>query len=329
MVDESRLETDFSFSKLYCAVQCPQKAYLRYVLGLPDDTHYLIMGKAIHFGQQVDNQGKVEGRDLTVRQVLDAAVDSVKEEAAKHEVAVDVDDFAKDHAAQLQKFRDLGWRDEIAPVAGTIEAPFEISVRMEGGLPAKILGFVDVVSEKLGRVARDPAQPQHAGEDNEFAESSHPGGPANRRVIDYKSGARPVYQGDASTSLQFCLYQIGAKAPESQVISFVRTGRQRATVHRTEPVVLTQPRVNKLLAWLEDAITLWRTCLKTGFWPRCSPQAHYCSASACAYYSRCYPSEGRKTQVISLGEIKPVGTVPVPEWRRNERSTEKRSTDGS
>src|SRR5262245_12216258 len=117
---------------------------------------------------------------------------------------------------------------------------------------------------------------------------------------------------------------MGAKAPESQVISFVRTGRQRATVHRTEPVVLTQARVNKLLGWLEDAITLWRTCLKTGFWPRCSPQAHYCSASACAYYSRCYPSEGRKTQVISLGEIKPVGTVPVPEWRKNERSPEKR-----
>lgn len=293
MVDDKNwLESEFSFSKLYCAVQCPQKAFLRYVLGLPDDTSYLVSGKAIHFGQQTDNEAKLEGRDLTVGQVLDAAVDCVKEEAAKHEVSVEVDTFAKDHKAQLEVFRERGWRDEIVPVPGTIEAPFEIQVKMEGGADAKLTGFVDAVSQ------RGPDQ--------------------TRRVIDYKSGARPVYQGDAQSSLQFALYQLGAKAPESQVVSFVRAGRQKATVHRTEPVELTQPRVNKLLAWLEDAITLWRTCLKSGYWPRCSPQAHYCSASACAYYSRCYPAAGRERKVLQLGQVKPVGTVPVPEWRKRD-----------
>lgn len=297
MVEQNWLETEFSFSKLYCAVQCPMKAYQRYVLGLPDDTHYLVQGKAIHFGQQKDNEAKLEGKDLTVPQVLDAAVDCVKEEAAKHEVKVEVDAFARDHKLQLEVFRERGWRDEIAPVEGTIEAPFEIQVKMEGGADAKLTGFVDLVSQ------REPD--------------------ATRRVIDYKSGARPVYQGDAQSSLQFALYQLGAKAPESQVISFVRTGRQQATVHRTAPVELTQPRVNKLLAWLEDAITLWRTCLKTGYWPRCSQQAHYCSASACAYYSRCYPAAGRERKVLMLGTVRPVGTVPMPEWRK--RGSEGRS----
>lgn len=288
--EERDLETDFSFSKLYTLTQCAQKAFLRYVLGLPDDTRYLIAGKGVHLGQQTDNEGKVEGKDLTVKQVLDAAVEGVREEATKRSVAVDLDSFAKDHQTQLQRLRDRGWRDQIVPVKGTIEAPFTIGLKIQDEKDAKILGFVDVVSQR---------------EEND-----------KRRVVDYKSGARPVYQGDAQSSLQFALYQLGAKAPESQVISFVRSGRQKATVHRTAPVELSQVRVNKLLGWLEDAIKLWRSCLKSGFWPRCSPNAHYCSDHACAYYGRCYPKEGRPVQFISLGEIKPVGTLPIPEWRK-------------
>lgn len=288
--EERDLETDFSFSKLYTLTQCAQKAFLRYVLGLPDDTRYLIAGKGVHLGQQVDNEGKVEGKDLTVKQVLDAAVEGVRGEADKRSVVVDLDNFAKDHSVQLQRLRDKGWRDQVVPVPGTIEAPFLINLKIQDEKDAKILGFVDVVSQSGEHVPR--------------------------KVVDYKSGARPVYQGDAASSLQFALYQLGAKAPESQVISFVRSGRQKATVHRTEPVELTQPRMNKLLNWLEDSIKLWRSCLKSGFWPRCSPNAHYCSDHACAYYARCYPKEGRPTPFISIAEIKPVGTVAVPEWRK-------------
>lgn len=280
------LALEFSFSKLNTFRMCARKARLRYLERAPDSTSYMIFGKAIHGGQEVDNHSKLKGVILPLPEVLDAAV-TVLKETEWQGPELDTDLFATEHYQQLEALEEKGIRAQIRPVAKTIEAPFEIALEIAGEKPAVLKGFVDLVNQATAEAAE---------------------------VIDYKSGSRPVYQGDAERSYQFALYDIGAKVASHRIISFVRGGRQKPTVHITAAVTLTPAKVERLLTFLEDSILAWRDALKSGNWPKCSPTAHYCSQKACAYFDRCYPGTRAEPRLF-FGNVKAVGTVEMPAWR--------------
>jgi len=288
------LMSQFSFSKLYAFAMCPRKWYYRYVAGVPDDTGFLVYGKAVHHGMEVDNLAKLKGVRLKWENLLEAAVEKLKAESVLKGVEVKLDIFAKEHATHLQKLEKDGVRASVRPIEGTVEAPFEISLNLKDpktGEPepaGRILGFVDTLS---------------------LSETGA------REVVDYKSGARPTYQADSKKSLQFPLYAVGGKAPQWRVISFVRGGRQKPTIHVTEPEVLQQSQLSRVLIFLENTIRQVRAALRSGDFPMCSPNAYYCSAEACAYHGKCYPRE-YSSLFFSLGEVKPVGTMEKPEWRK-------------
>lgn len=284
------LDKEFSFSKLFCYSRCPTKARKRYLEGLRDDTPYMVFGKAIHHGLEVDNLAKVEGRYLPIQELLDVAVGKLKEEASKYGMGLDVDTFAEEHGAQLVAYEEKRIRQSVRPVPGSIEAPFEIDLEFTDQEPAKLKGFVDLV--------------------NSIPESN------SQEVIDYKSGSRPTYQKGAETSLQCALYTLGAQCGRHRIISWIRGGRQAPTVRITEPVLVNDALMGRLLSWLEATITAWRKSLKTGLWPRCAPDAFYCSSTACAYFEDCYPRQRPLVPRLKVGSIKTVGTLEKPAWRK-------------
>lgn len=279
---------EYSFSKLASFSKCPFKYFLRYVLGRREHVPAQVVGRAIHIGQEVDNNAKVEGKHLHVGAVLEAAVEGLRVESQKEDLAIAIDPFVKEHERQLQIYEESGNRGLIRPVKGSIEAPFRIMLEV-AAVPAEILGFVDVVSE-------DPERGQ-------------------RTIVDYKSGVKAVSQYDVDGSMQFQLYALGAPADQAQVVNFVRAGRQKPTTKVTKPTLATEKRQTKLLVWLGETIKSIRRCVRTGDWPHCDPGAFYCGG--CDFYQTCYGVERQEVdKTIKVLEVKGVGTVPQPEWRK-------------
>jgi CRISPR/Cas system-associated exonuclease Cas4 (RecB family) len=287
----------FSFSKLNTFSCCPRKYWYRYILGRRESSAAQIYGRAVHFGQEVDCYNKLEGRRLPRATILDAAVDKLKEEADKERVRPDTDTFVKEHERQLEVFEESGERDRINPVAGTVEAPFEMRVSVgnpetgEKEAEATIQGFVDVVSQN-----------PRTGE---------------KTIVDYKTAVKPVYPKMADDNLQFGLYILGAPADSLKVVNFVKSGKQKPTTKVTRPTVMSEPRRTKLMTWLSDTIKSVRRAIRTGDWPRCSPTCHWCSPNACDFHGLCYPDKDTDLpKLIQIEEIRPVGTVERPAWRK-------------
>ena len=292
------LRDAFSFSKLDTFSKCPKKFFYRYIMRKRENTGFQLFGRAVHKGQEEDNKAKLEGRLLPIGSVLEVAVESYKAEGVKEGMRVDVDPFVETHKKQLEVFEERGIRAQIHPVKGTVEAPFEMDLKIgdpatgEEEIPAKISGFVDVVSE-------DPARP------------------GERFVVDYKTGLKPVYQGDADSSLQFALYALGSDAKGARAVSFVKEGRQKPTTKITEPSVVTEARKNKLLTWIADTLRSIRRCLKTGDFPKCSPSCTWCHKKACDFFPLCYPEKDADLpKLVQIEKISPTGTVEQPDWRK-------------
>jgi hypothetical protein len=138
-----------------------------------------------------------------------------------------------------------------------------------------------------------------------------------KTIVDYKTGVKPVYPKMADDNLQFGLYILGAPADSLKVVNFVKAGKQKPTTKVTRPTVMTEHRHTRLLTWLSDTIKSIRRAVKTGDWPRCSPTCHYCSRTACDFFGLCYPEKDPDLpKLIQIEEIKPVGTVARPAWRK-------------
>lgn len=291
---EKDILTDmFSFSKLMAFAKCPRYAFYRYVARVktpPEE--YLKVGRAVHAGQEWDNRARAAGQPTSRSEVLDRAVSAYEEECG-----ADLDHFREDHGAQLEKFWKSGERDKLCPEPGSIEAPFEIDVAVtadpqsEPMVPATIQGFVDLVSvEEQGRT-----------------------------VVDYKTVARPVSDKEAANSLQNQLYTEGAKADGSKNVSFVKAGRQKSGSKVTAVVRSSVELSMRLWTVVADTITSFRKNCKSGDWPKCAPQCFWCGSGSCEFYKLCYPkNSGVVGKYIQLGEIREVGTLEMPEWRKKK-----------
>jgi hypothetical protein len=290
---QSYLSDMFSFSKLSAFAKCPRYAFYKYVVRQKvPPAEYFLLGRAAHAGQEYDNLSRTQGVRPTQGQVLDCAVNRYEEEGG-----ADLDSFAKEHKQQLASFWESGERDRIQPIPDTIEAAFEIDVACSGEpdrepkKPATVQGFVDVLSKE-----EDVDSPV---------------------VIDYKTVKRAVTDSDAENSTQVDLYMLGAGATAARLISFVKYARQKARTKVTQTVHLVDWKRLKLLTFLSDTITSFRKNLKSGDFPKCSPGCFWCSPTACEYYEQCYPEKdpGIK-RFISVEEVRPVGTLDQPEWRK-------------
>lgn len=296
------LTSKFSWSKCSTYAMCPRKAFYRYMLKLKEAKEVLVYGRAVHFGQELDNRAKLKGEKLKVAQILDAAVDRLKVEGAVDGLKVHSDRFALEHRTQLELYEKLGYRDLVRPVKGTVEAQYQIDLAISDPetrapeAPAMIEGYVDVVSQ---------------------ADAGSP-----LEVIDYKSGPRPVFQKEAEKNLQFALQGVGAAAKTYSCVSFVRGGKQRPTTKRTEQIPLREEILGKLLQFLSDTVRSFRRSVVTGDWPKCAPTAHWCSKGACDYFDRCYPTRRvERARLIEVEEVRPAGSLPEPEWRNASRSS--------
>lgn len=292
------LEDKHSITKCKCFAMCPRKFFYRYVCKIKESPSLaLLLGRAIHTGQETDNYAKVRGDKLSTEQVLESAVDTLEEDSAAQGVDVSTDAFVAEHRAQLEKFEKTGERARVNPVPGSIEAPFALQIKVgdpEHGLrAATVEGFVDVVSQ-------DPS----TGE---------------RCVIDYKSGKKPASLREVDEHLQLALEATGAEAGSAKIINFVMEGKQKPTTKVSEAVQNTQQKFERVLRFLSDTIHAIRRGIKTGDFPKCDPSAHYCSAGFCEYYTRCYPEkEPDLHKWIQVVKIEPVGSLPVPEWRESK-----------
>lgn len=256
----------YSWSKLSTFSRCPQKAYRRYVLREAAETpDFLVIGRAVHKGQEYDNREKLEhGRPARRDEVLECAVEMYRAEGGQ-----DLDLFARDHERHLEAWHGSPDHLALVPVPGSIEAPFRAELKVEGRA-ADLIGYVDVIAEQ---------------------------GPT---VVDYKTCGRTP----SPNSLQLGIYQLVMEAAAGRLVAFVKHIRQRATVRATEPQRTTESLRERVLLWLADTIRGWRRAEQSGDWPKCAQECHWCSPAACEYYRSCYPEEpGRAQKLISLGKV--------------------------
>jgi len=290
------LADKFSWSKLSCFSRCPQKAYKQYVLKKKEaPTLSLLWGRAVHEGQEADNLAKVRGDRLPVAKVLDAAIASFDTIGAG-DSPVDIDRFRDEHGRQLGKFESSGERAKICPIKGTVEGQFKIELNvleLDGRTRAALVeGYTDVVSL------------------DEYTGA--------RRVIDYKSGKRPVSDKEVETHLQLGLEATGAGAESGQIVNFVSYAKQKPTTKVSAAIENTQARWNRVLAFVSDTIRSFRHCLKTGDFPKCDPGCYWCSPTACAFYGECYPKNyPQQSKFVEVTKIDLSGTLPPADWRKS------------
>lgn len=290
--DEKAAADTFSISKLETFHRCPQRAFRKYVLNQPDQNAFFLRGRAVHSGQEWDAREKLEGRLPHTGQVLDASVGFLKAEQERSGIRVDTDRFVCEHRAQLEEYERSGLRGMIRPVPNTIEAGFEMELALQDQSPALITGFVDLLS---------------------YTEEADP----NQAVVDYKTTQRPYTDKDVLDSLQMPLYMMGAKVGGARVVSFVAGKRQKPCVKSTSLIRLGEPMRRRLLDFLWRTITDYRAAYWDGDWPRCARQCFWCGPGICAYYGECYPAHNPGlAKLVQVGEIRPVGTLANPAWRR-------------
>jgi CRISPR/Cas system-associated exonuclease Cas4 (RecB family) len=290
------LADKFSWSKLNTFAMCPRMAWYRYVLKrkMPP-TLAILFGRGVHGGQEVDCYAKLRGEKLSTDQVLDAAVAEFEEDPSRLELDASVDDFAREHRTQLEKFEKSGERAKVVPVPGTVEAAFQLELDVldsngETRTPALVEGYVDVISE----------------------------GEEGRAAVNYKAAQKPLSQAEANKHLQLTLEMIGAGVEHGRVASFIREGKQKAgsKVTRTS---MGEEKKAKLLQFMADTIAAFRAALKTGDFPKCSPTAHYCSPEGCEFYRLCYPDKVEETtRFVQVTKILPAGSLPAAEWRESK-----------
>lgn len=281
----------FSFSKLSTFARCPELFYRKYVLKRREPTSLaLLFGRGVHGSMETDNLAKLRGEKLSLAAVLEAGVEEFRGEAEDNDMKVDVDEFAREHERQLAVFDETGQRAAIRPVPGTVEAGFQIALQVYDGEkrpPASVLmeGYSDVVSESRdGKVA-----------------------------IDFKTAGRPANAREVAGNLQLALTAIGAEVPTAGIVSFVKEGKQKATV-KTRVAPMDQAARDRVLIWVGTTITSIRQALRTGTFPRCAPQDGKCVQ--CAFRQNCWPA-APTPEMVRLVSLSPVGTMPAAEWRES------------
>ena len=286
-----------SWSKLACFSRCQKLFFWRYIMKRREPMSWaLLFGRGAHEGMEADAYAKLRGDKLSVRQVLDAAVEGFKAERTKEGMTdkeAPTDNFADEHLTQLEVFEKTGERARIQPRPGSVEGAFEIDVLVgtpqEGLTPAKVEGFVDVVSDSEA-------------------------GPV---VVDYKTGSRPVSAKEAAGHLQLALEAIGGGVGSARIVSFVRRYKQKPTAKVTPDVVIDDVRRGRVLQYVADTIHAIRKCIKNGFYAKCSPVSTTCAG--CAFFEECHGRE-RPTALhkfVQVEKIQPVGTLPPAKWRES------------
>lgn len=285
----------WSFSKCSTAATCLRKFFLRYVMKVRSPSApWLLGGRAVHKGQETDNNAKLAGKELKIGQVHECAVEALKEYSRDEGCKVDVDRFAEEHNIQLGVFETSGERAKINPVAGSVEAPFEMDLEVgdteHGKKPAVLEGFVDVVSM-----------------DHETEQ---------RELVDYKTAGRPTSQKEAEEHVQLALEAVGSEAGASKIVTFVKHQKQKPTARVTQPVATSKEQFAKALQFVADQIHAGRRAMETGDFPKCDPKSIACMRGKnCEYGHLCYGADDLK-DFIEVKAIRPVGTVPQPDWRK-------------
>jgi hypothetical protein len=288
----------WSYSKAACFSKCPRKCFYKYVTKKKESVSAaLLFGRGAHDGQETDAYAKLRGELLPIKQVLEAAVAGFEHE--KKETGLlhaSTDEFVAEHKKQLEIYESTGERAKIVPVPGTVEAMFQIDIDVGGGdapkVAATVEGFTDVVSQNPETGVRT--------------------------AVDYKTAGRPVSDVEAENHLQLMLEAVGAGAGSAKIVTFVKHQKQKPTCKVTGEVPVTEERWQKVLAWLADTIHGFRRCLKSGDFPKCSPECFWCGPQWCDFYQLCYPTHLEDLgNWIEVKEIRPAGTLPVQEWRES------------
>lgn len=275
----------YSYSKMHTFLQCPQKAYQRYILGKKEPkSAAMVLGDCVHKVHEEDNIQKVE---KGVGLPDESLIELLREEFREQKVGKP-DPLLEQHREQLKVYAPD--RDKLMPVTGSIEGQWEVQVQLPEQEPAVVWGFVDLMAY------------EDSGE---------------KVTWDYKNVKRAFTDKEAEKSVQLELYRIGSGTELAGLIQFVGGARQRPTTRITKVRGTPESR-EKTLRVVASAIEGWRAAVRTGVWPKCAPEQYYCAPGVCGFYGTCYPRES-KTPAIAVGKVSLVGSLPPADWRKDKK----------
>lgn len=291
------LTTKFSYTKLKCYSQCARKAFLTYVVKRKEPaSQWLLIGRASHEGLEYDAYSKMRGENLPLKEIRDFAVSALEEDRAKEGVPeqdCSTDAFVKDYDRQLEVFETTGERARINPVPGTVESAFqlELSVGEPDGpkKPIVLEGYTDLVSLEDGE----------------------------RVAVDFKTAGRKTSDREAEEHIQLHLEAYGAESPKARINTFVRSGKQKATMGVTKNVTITLGRIERTLRFVADNAHAFIESVRTGLWPKTNPDLPHCRV--CQHRSLCFPDREPQLQKwVTVEKIIPAGQLPPQEWRMSK-----------
>lgn len=252
MTDQRR----FSHSLIDTWMDCPKKAYYRYVEQIPSPRGAaLVKGTACDEAWNYDLIQKIEThQDIPLRDLLDITEQAFRDDVDKAGGVAEID-WGKDNPkAALDSTLRMSrtWHEQLAP---SIQ-PVEVQVRRIRTLPSgrAFIGFIDVVAYVDGVLA----------------------------TVDNKTGGRRMYLDDAHKALQPFAYAWLQEEPgdfvfaravdlKTPIAEFVWTNRSQGDID-----------------WYEALITDVERAWEAGIFPP-NPRSLMCGPDRCPFYSRCQP----------------------------------------
>ena len=292
------LLSKWSPSKVGSFARCPRQFFYKYVQRMKDPLNWpILFGRAVHAAMETDAYAKLRRERLPLAHLLEAGVEEARHAAEAADLPARTDEVADGLGRQLEVFEARGERARILPVAGSVEAAFQVNLLVpdrdgKPTVPVLIEGFTDVVS---------------------FTEDG-----TGKVAVDYKSNARPLSTAEAATKGQLVLEAIGSGADAGRVVNFVRSGKQKETVKATADFPLTQAAKDRTLLYMGETIAEAQSALKSGDFPKCDPTSFTCNHGGnCPFGQFCFPREFELSKFVSVASIVPVGSLPRADWRQS------------
>jgi len=251
----------FSHSLVDCYLDCPKKAYYRYIDKRPSPMgSALIKGRAMDEAANFDLEMFMEsGEHVKMSDLLDMAerayAQAVDDAGGESEVdwGDDPEDLVFDSTIRLTKT----WRRELAPSI----IPTAVQVEYHRPLPSgrDFIGFVDWEGSVNGSDLAEPV------------------------IGDNKTGKRKMGRQDAPKSLQPYAYAYLRGDPTTFVFArSIDTGKSVSS-----EFVWTE-RSKGDIAWYAQLLTEVERAFDAGIWPT-NPKSFLCNERWCPYFAVCQP----------------------------------------
>lgn len=259
MTDERR----FSHSLVDTYLDCPRKAYYRYVEEVPSPkTAALVRGSACDEGWNEYLLRKIDGEDMPLEDLLTAVEENFRADVRKNGGVSEIDWGDSNARATLDSALELAaiWHGELGPQIQPTAVQVEYHRRLKSG--RDFVGFTDY--EGLVPLGVGDAMATVVG--------------------DNKTGSRAMPQGDADKALQPSAY--GWLKDEPITFAFTRAIETKSGTHKTETILTSRSKAAN--EWYGEMVETVERGWVAGVFPP-NPKSNLCSPKWCPFFERCQP----------------------------------------